>query len=144
MDVKKKFLANMDIDEVDDWAEIEQIPLFDPKNPGKNDHPCELCISLYEIYEEKRGNNEGLILFSHNILGWVGMEKFLLFILGKVKVKKVYYLELDPSSYLVGIGNKIPEIIKKIKHLEVNRSEFFRLFEDKKIEFSILYEVGKY
>ena len=143
-DVKNEFLANMDIDEVDEWAEIEQIPLFNPKNPGKNDHPCDLCNSLYEIYEGKRGNNDGFILFSHNILGWEGMEKFLLFVLGEVKVKKIYYLELDPKSYLIGISNKIPEIIQKIKYLMVNRPEFFKLFEDKKIEFSTLYEVGKY
>ena len=143
-DVKNEFLANMDIDEVDEWSEIEQIPLFNPKNPGKNDHPCELCNSLYDIYKEKRGNNDGFILFSHNILGWVGMEKFLLFVLGEVKVKKILYLELGADSYLVSTSKKIPQIIKKISHLKVNRSEFSKLFEDKKIEFSIIYEVGKY
>ena len=143
-DIKNKFLANMDIDKVDEWSEIEQIPLFNPNNPGKTDRPCELCNSLYELFEEKRGSNDGFILFSHNILGWDGMEKFLLFILGEVKVKKIYYLELDSDSYLVGISKKIPEIMQKIKHLMVNRSEFFKLFEDKKVEFSILYEVAKY
>lgn len=143
-DVKNEFLPNMDIDAVDEWSEIEQIPLFNPKNPGKNDRPCELCNSLNEIYEEKRGNNDGLILFSHNILGWVGMEKFLLFVLSEVKVKKILYLELGADSYLVSTSKKIPEIIKKIKHLKVTRSDFSKLFEDKKIEFSIIYEVGKY
>ncbi|MFX0072822.1 MAG: hypothetical protein ACFFAO_17220, partial [Candidatus Hermodarchaeota archaeon] len=93
--VNNKFLASMDIDEIDEWAEIPQSPLFNPKFPGENDHPCELCIPIYEIFEEKKGTNEGLILFSHNILGWKEMENFLLFVLGEDKVKKIYYLELD-------------------------------------------------
>ncbi|MFX1388401.1 MAG: hypothetical protein ACFE9M_14375 [Promethearchaeota archaeon] len=143
-DVKNRFLDSMDIDEIDEWAEIPQVPLFNPKFPGESDLPCELCIPLYEIFEEKRGTNEGLILFSHNILGWKGMENFLLFVLGEDKVKKIYYLELDSNSYVLGISDKIPEIIQNIKHVEINRSTFFDLFEKEKIEFSIIYEIVKY
>ena len=143
-EISKNFISNMDIDEVDEWGEIEQIPLFNPKNPGKNNKPCDVCHALYEIFEEKKGNNEGLILFSHNILGWEGMEKLLFFILGQTNVKKIFYLELDQDSYIEGAKNKIPEIIEKINNLKINRTEFFRLFEYEQIKFSTLYEVGKY
>jgi len=143
-EISKTFISNMDIDEMDLWNEIDKSPLFHPINPGKHNKPCEVCHALFEIFEEKQGNNDGFILFSHNILGWEGMGKFLLFVLGQVNVKKIYYLELGQDSYMVGASKKIQEIIKKIKHLKVNRTEFFKLFENEKIEFSTLYEVGKY
>jgi len=142
--VKNNFIRNMDIDDVDLWSEIEKIPLFNPKNPGKDDKPCELCYALNEIFENKKGENEGLILFSHNILGWEGMRNFLLFILGETKVKKILYLELDPSSYLIGIEKKIPKILRNLKEKQMKRSDFFDLFDTQKIESSILYEVVKY
>ncbi len=54
-EIKKKFLSNMDIDDIDLWSEISKSPLFDPKNPGTDDKPCELCHDLYKIYEGKKG-----------------------------------------------------------------------------------------
>ncbi len=143
-EVKNKFISNMDIDDVDLWSEIEKIPLFNPKTPEENHKPCELCYSLYDIFEKEKGNNDGIILFSHNILGWKGMKNFLLFILGEVNVKKIYYLELDQSSYLISTKKRISTIIKNIKPKQVNRSVFFDLFDKEKVEFSILYEVVKY
>jgi hypothetical protein len=134
----------MDIDDIDLWSEIEKIPLFDPKIPEENHKPCELCHFLYDIFEKEKGQNEGLILFSHNILGWKGMKNFLLFVLGEVNVKKIYYLELDGSSYLISTKDRIPEIIKNIKQKKVKTSIFFDLFDKEKIEFSTLYEVLKY
>ena len=143
-DISKTFISNMDIDELDMWNEIGKSPLFHPKKPGEYNEPCEVCHALYEIFEEKQGNNDGLILFSHNILGWEGMEKFLLYVLGQVNVKKIYFLELGQDSYIMGASKKIQKIINEIKHLKVNRTEFFKLFKNEKIEFSVLYEVGKY
>lgn len=144
IEVKNKFLSNMDIDEIDLWNEIEKIPLFNPKRPEGNNKPCELCHSLYGIFEKEKGQNDGVILFSHNILGWKGMKDFLLFILGEINVKKIYYLELDQSSYTTDINKRIPEMIKNIKPKQVNRSNFFDLFDKEQIEFSTLYEVLKY
>jgi len=143
-EVKNKFISNMDIDDVDLWSEIEKIPLFNPKTPEENHKPCELCYSLYDIFEKEKGNNDGIILFSHNILGWKGMKNFLLFVLGGVNVKKIYYLELDQSSYLISTKKRISIIIKNIKPRQVIRSIFFDLFDKEKIEFSTLYEVVKY
>ncbi len=143
-EISKNFISNMDIDNVDLWNEIEKSPLFHPKTPGDHNKPCEVCHAIYNIFEEKKGNNESLILFSHNILGWKGMEKLLFFILGQINVKKIFYLELDHESYTEGPKNKILEIIEKIIDLMINRTEFFRLFGNEQIKFSTLYEVGKY
>jgi len=134
----------MDIDELDLWNERDKSPLFNPKDPGEKNKPCELCKALYSIFEEKKGNKDGLILFSHNILGWEGMEKFLLFILGESNVKKICYLELDQDSYTEGSSKKIQEYIKKLEDLKIKRTDFFKRFENKKIQFSTLYEVVKY
>lgn len=143
-EIKKKFLSSMDIDANDLWGEISKIPLFYPKDPGSGDQPCELCHAINKIYEEKRGENEGLILFSHNILGWEGTGKFLSYILGQNNVKKVFYLELDNDSYLTNISSRIPNILKNIRERQINKAELFDLFEKEQVEFSILYEVVKY
>ena len=140
--ISKNFISNMNIDDRDEWSEILISPLFDPKNPGKDDHPCDVCHPLYDIFEEKKGENDGLILFSHNILGWKGMEKFLVFILREQSVKKIFYLELDSFSYIVGAN--IPKIMKDITDLKINRNDFFKLFRNEQIQINIVYEVSKY
>ena len=111
-EVKNKFISDMDIDDIDFWSEIEKIPPFNPKNPEGNHKPCELCYSLYDFFEKKKGNNDGIILFSHNILGWKGMKNFLLFVLGEVNVKKIYYLELDQSSYMIVLKKEFQQLLK--------------------------------
>ncbi len=142
--IKKNFLSNMDIDGADLWNEINKSPLFDPKNPKADTKPCELCHALYKIYKEKKGGNDGLILFSHNIISWNGTGNLLSFLLGERNVKKVYYLELDQHSYLISTKNHIPVIIKNIKDIRINRTEFFNLIEKEELEFSIIYEIGKF
>ena len=143
-EIKKKFLSNMDIDDIDLWSEISKSPLFDPKNPGTDGKPCELCHDLYKIYEGKKGGNDGLILFSHNIISWNGTGNFLSFLLGERNIKKVYYLELDQDSYLIKTKNSIPEIINNIKDIRINRTEFFTLVEKEELKFSTLYEISKF
>jgi hypothetical protein len=143
-EITRNFISNMNIDATDLWNEIDKSPLFNPKQPTDRNKPCEVCHALYKIFEEKKGNNDRFILFSHNILGWTGLETFLLHILGQGNVKKVYFLELDQDSYTEGAHNKIPEIIKKIEYVKLNRTDFFRLFQAEKISFSTLYEVVKY
>jgi len=143
-EIKKNFLSNMDIDDVDLWNEISKSPLFDPKNLGTDDKPCELCHVLYKIFEGKKGENDAVILFSHNILGWNSTGNVLSYILGERNVKKVYYLELDESSYLIKTKNNIPEIIKNIKETRLNRTEFFSHLEKEELEFNTLYEIGKF
>ncbi len=141
---KKNFLSNMNIDDRDVWNEINKSPLFDPKNPRADDKPCELCHALFKIYEGKKGGNDGLILFSHNIISWNGTGNLLTFLLGERNIKKVYYLELDQDSYLIKTKNHIPEIINHIKEIRINRTELFTLLEKKELEFSTLYEIGKF
>ncbi|MHA2009692.1 MAG: hypothetical protein ACXACY_06960 [Candidatus Hodarchaeales archaeon] len=143
-EIRKIFLSSMDIDAHDEWSEISQSPLFDPKNPGEDGQPCDLCHALNKIYEEKKGINEGLILFSHNILGWEGTINVLSFILGQKNVKKLFYLELDWESYTTNIGSRIPQVLKNIKEKQINRTKLFDLLEKEQVEFSILYEVLKH
>ncbi len=142
--IKKNFLSNMNIDDIDVWNEINKSPLFDPKNPDADGNPCELCHVLFKIYDGKRGRNDRLILFSHNIISWNGTGNLLSFLLGERNVKKVYYLELDQDSYLTNTKNYIPEIINHIKEIRINRTELFTLLEKKELEFSTLYEIGKF
>jgi len=143
-DISKSFISNMEIDNLDVWNEINRSPLFNPKNPEPHNKLCVVCHGLYKIFEEKKGSSDGFILFSHNILGWKGMEKFLLFVLGQVNVKKIYYLELDQDSYTEGTTKKIKEILENINHLKIKRTDFFKLFENEQVNFNTLYEVGKY
>ena len=84
-------------------SEIEIVSPFDLKDPENIDQLYKLYYSFYEIFEGKKGVNDGLILFSLNILGWKAMKNFLWYILGEVKVKRTYYLELDWKCYTPNI-----------------------------------------
>ncbi|MCK4780804.1 MAG: hypothetical protein KAT57_11470, partial [Candidatus Lokiarchaeota archaeon] len=58
------------------------------------------------------------------------------------QVKKVYFLMLDQNSYIRGIN--IPKIINSIIEQQINADKFFSLVKNKKIDFSIIYEIRKY
>lgn len=139
--IENKFRSSLIIDDRDLWAEIEIIPPFDPKDPKNKDKLCKLCSPLYEILEEKKGVNDGLIVFTHNIIGWKEMKNFLLYIFGEVKVKKIYYLELDWTSYTTETEKRIPNIINNIQPKQINRNNFFDLFDKEEIKLNNLYEV---
>jgi len=70
--VQSNFLSALKPDSVEEsrqmsWDENELSPLFDPREIGKSQRDYQICSAISTIFEEKRGTNEGFILFSHNV-----------------------------------------------------------------------------
>lgn len=142
--VKNDFLVRMDLDENDAWGEFEVIPLFNPKNPSENEKACKLCHSLYDIFSEKLGQNDGHILFSHNTIALINIKHFANNLLSNEKIKKIYILELGFESYLTSTWKIAPKIIKELKHKCLKRDEFGRNIDNNKFQFGVIYEILKY
>jgi hypothetical protein len=76
-DVNKKFLPLLEPRSKQEeikigWNEVPKEPLFDPKNQTV----CESCSALQPIFENKKGVNDGLILFSHSLPDKFGVKFF--------------------------------------------------------------------
>lgn len=128
-----------------DWNENEISPLFDPKELGKSQRDCQLCSAIAKIFEAKKGTNEGLILFSHNVPDLESFKIFLTPFFKNPRIKKLFYLELDVDSYLS--SKNIALNLSKLKNLQIkrlNNPEFSILLDKNQFEQGILYEIVKY
>ena len=126
------------------WDPMYDIPvkLFDPLVKDEDYDVCDLCLELFPRFKIILGSNEGLIRFSHKLIRLKDIERFFFKILTDPQVKKVYFLMLDQNSYIRGIN--IPKIINSIIEQQINADKFFSLVKNKKIGFSIIYEIRKY
>ena len=116
------------------------VNLFNPTDPGEYVDLCDLCKPLYEKLEKIKGQNEGMILLSHSAIKEIGLlQNFANCLLSNEKVKKIYLLEIEQNK----IPKKVPEIIKKLNHKRIPRSEFNNLLENNLYEYEVLYEVFK-
>ena len=113
------------------WNETPKEPLFDPQNYEK----CQTCIVLKPSFENKKGVNDGLILFSHSLPDRVGVKTFLAQLFEERRIKKVYYLEL-------GFGEELKQNeVSDIKHEQLSISEITQLIEQNKLVTKILYDI---
>ena len=113
------------------WNETPKEPLFDPHNYEK----CKSCSALQPIFEDKKGVNDGLILFSHSLPDRVGVKSFITNLFEERRIKKVYYLEL-------GFGEELKlDEVSDIKQKQLSLSEITELIEQEKFESKILYDI---
>ena len=126
------------------WDPMYDIPvkLFDPLVKDEDYDICDLCLELLPRFKNKLGNNEGLIRFSHKLLRLQDIEAFFLKILTDPEVKKVYFLLLDHTSYI--IGKNIPKIINSLTEQQITTDTFFSLVNTEQLNFSTMYEIRKY
>jgi len=116
------------------------VKLFDPKNSGDYVDVCDLCKALYNKFEKLKGQNEGMILFSHNHIYKLDLlQKLAQNLLSNERIKKIYILEVEFAK----ISKPIPLIIEEIKHKKLKKSEFFELLKEIKFEFRVIYEISK-
>ncbi|MFW9943149.1 MAG: hypothetical protein ACFFFT_19075 [Candidatus Thorarchaeota archaeon] len=147
---QEKYKAKLEIEIKKDflryayWDPMYDIPvkLFDPLIKDEDYDVCDLCLELIPRFKMMLGSNEGLIRFSHKLIRIEDIEKLFFKILTDPQVKKVYFLMLDHNSYIQGVN--IPKTINSIKEQQINVNEFFNLFKNENIEFSIIYEIRKY
>ncbi len=116
------------------WDEIDKSPLFEPKYEEK----CKVCSKVSKIFEAKKGSNEGLILFSHNVPEVEGFRTFITLLLSDTNIKKVNYLELE------GISEEAIPSSEKIDQVEVDLANLIDQISKKQFKLGTLYEISKY
>lgn len=117
------------------WNEVYEDPLFEPPPPNDN---CPICSFLSEIFNNKKKNNEGMILFSHNVLDVIGFKKFFSQLIKNDKIKKLVFLELsmfDEDEFLKH---------KTLTTQQVHSYEIFELVDNEQFENGTLYEILNY
>lgn len=68
------------------WRSIEKSPLFEPISIQE----CSICSFLSKIFEEKKGEHDRSILFSHNILDMMSFKSFFTPLLKNNQIKKIF------------------------------------------------------
>ena len=116
------------------------IKLFDPHNPGDYVDFCDLCKALLTEFEDIKGQNEGVILFSHQLMREMSQfQNLTQSLLSNEKIKKIYLLEVEYEK----ISKPIPSIIEALNHKRIKKSEFLELLNENKFEYRVVYEIFK-
>ena len=116
------------------------IKLFDPMNPGDYVDFCDLGKALYKEFETIKGTNEGMILFSHQLMYELDQLQILTQnLLSNEKIKKIYILQVK----WVKISKPIPSVIDELSHKRLKKSEFLHLLKENRFEYSVIYEIFK-
>ena len=125
-----------------DFDETEKIPLFDPKELGKSQKECPLCSAIYKILQEKKSDNDGVCLFSHTVPDVPGFKTFTTPLFDDPRIKKLYYFELGPETFVIGNEKYIPQLQKR-NDLRLSKVEFFNSLDKNEFQTNMLYEIHK-
>ena len=116
------------------------VKLFDPMNPGEYVDFCDLGKALYEKFESIKGPNEGMILFSHQLMNDLDqLQTLTQTLLSNDKIKKIYVLEVE----WVKISKPIPSVINELTQKRLKKSEFLELLKQNRFEYRAIYEIYK-
>ncbi len=116
------------------------VKLFDPMNLDGYVDLCELCKPIFKKFEKIKGQNEGMIFLSHNIIRDIRLlQNLTRGLLSKDQIKKIYILEIEYTK----IPKSIPVIIKSLGHQRLSKSEFIKLLEDNLYKYDVIYEIFK-
>ena len=116
------------------------VKLFDPMNPGGYVDDFDLCTALYKRFKKIQGQNEGMILFSHQLMYDLNqLENLTQNLLTNEKIKKIYILEVK----WVKISKSIPLLIEEITQKRLKKSEFIDLLKKNLFEYKVIYEIFK-
>jgi hypothetical protein len=123
-----------------DFAETARILLFDLEGLGKSQRECQICSRIHSLFKEILGRNEGLILFSHTVPDVQGFKKFVAPLLEDPRIKKIYYYELGPETFVIDQTKYLP-ILKDRTDRRLSKAEFFKLLDANKFQLNVLYEI---
>ncbi len=74
------------------WNEVYEEPFFEPL---PQNYECDICSLISKAFNEKKGINDGMTLFSHNVLDAIGFKSFFTPLMKNNKIKKMLYFELN-------------------------------------------------
>ena len=115
--------------------------LFDPENLGEYNQLCEYCEVFLPLFKEEQ-KGDSVLLFSHKNLLPDSLKKFTEFTLENERIKKIFILQHQDWKKRGQLPSP-KELLKKVKHQELKKSEFFSIIDEDKFEFLVMYEIFK-
>jgi hypothetical protein len=111
---------------------------------------CHICQPIYKMFEEFKGNNDGILYLGHHYLipedDFEDMKSLTNLILSHNKVKKFYLLYLDGFKEIKRtILNEmnLEEFKEKLKFKKCNSNDFILMLDNNKFKNRTVYEISK-
>jgi len=111
---------------------------------------CHICQPIYKMFEEFKGNNDGILYLGHHYLipedDFEDMKSLTNLILSHNKVKKFYLLYLDGFKEIKRtILNEmnLEEFKEKLKFKKCNSNDFILIIDNDKFKNRTVYEISK-
>ncbi len=117
------------------WNETIVEPFFEPP-PRK--YNCEICSFINDAFQEKKGINDGMILFTHVVLDAIGFKAFFAPLMKNTKIKKILYFELSMFDEKDFMSHK------KLVTKQARSHEIFEIVDNDQFENGIIYEILNY
>jgi len=112
---------------------------------------CQICQPIYELFEELKGQNDGILYQGHHYLipedDMEDMKELVNLVITNSKVKKLYVLYLDPFRELkrtVIRKMRLQELKEKIIQKKNSKQDFINILDERNFKGRILYEISKY
>jgi len=111
---------------------------------------CHLCQPIYKMFEEFKGNNNGIMYQGHHYLipedDFDDMKSLANLIISHKKVKKFYLLYLDSFGEIKRTSlddMTLEEFKKKLIFEKCNIEDFLLILDNKKFKNRTVYEISK-
>ena len=111
---------------------------------------CHLCQPIYKMFEEIKGNNDGILYQGHHYLipedDFEDMKNLVNLIIFHNKVKKFYLLYLDGFGEInrtILDKMNLEEFKEKLKFKKCNINDFLLIIDNNKFMNRTVYEISK-
>ena len=111
---------------------------------------CHICQPIYRMFEEFKGNNDGILYQGHHYLipkdDFEDLKSLANLIISHSKVKKFYLLYLDDFKEIKRtILNEmnLKELKEKLKFKKSNINDFILMIDNNKFKNRTVYEISK-
>ncbi len=111
---------------------------------------CHICQPIYKMFEEFKGNNEGILYQGHHYLipedDFDDMKSLINLIISHDKVKKIYLLYLDSFREIkrtILNDMELEEFKEKLNFTKCNNNDFITLIDSNKFKNRTVYEITK-
>jgi hypothetical protein len=138
---KSKTMKDIEYNIFDKLVFREQIPIYSD---------CHFCQPIYKLFEEIKGNNDGILYQGHHYLipedDFNDLKSLANLILSHSKVKKFYLLYLDGLGEIkrTALDTMTLEGLKEIVHFEkCNIDDFLFIVDNNKFKNRTIYEVSR-
>ncbi len=111
---------------------------------------CHICQPIYKMFEEIKGNNDGILYQGHHYLipedDFEDMKHLANLIVSHSKVKKIYLLYLDGFKEIkktILSEMNLEEFKEKLKFKKSSINDFILMIDNNKFKNRTVYEISK-